>query len=88
MASFRICFKPSVEKDLRRLPADIVSRSMEKIEQLESEPFPPQSIKISGSERLHRLRVGDYRIIYEVDIKDKLIAIHYIRPRNVAYRNL
>jgi len=40
MASFRICFKPSVEKDLRRLPAEIVSRSMEKIEQLESEPFP------------------------------------------------
>ncbi len=88
MASFRIDFKPSVEKDLRRLPVEIISRSMEKIAQLEFEPFPPQSIKISGSERLHRLRVGDYRIIYEVDIKEKAIAIHYIRPRSIVYRNL
>ncbi len=48
MASFRIDFKPSVEKDLRRLPAEIISRSMEKIEKLEFEPFPPQSIKYLG----------------------------------------
>lgn len=88
MASFRIDFKPSVEKDLRRLPADIISRSMEKIENLESEPFPPQSIKVFGSERLHRLRVGDYRIIYEVDAVEKVITIHYIRPRSIVYRNL
>ena len=40
MASFRIDFKPSVEKDLRRLPAEIITRSMEKIDHLESDPFP------------------------------------------------
>ena len=39
-------------------------------------------------ERLHRLRVGDYRIIYEVDAKEKVVTIHYIRPRSVVYRNL
>jgi mRNA interferase RelE/StbE len=88
MASFRIDFKPSVEKDLRRLPAEIITRSMEKIDHLESEPFPPQSIKVSGSEKLHRLRVGDYRIIYEVDAVEKVITIHYIRPRSIVYRNL
>ena len=88
MAPFRIDFKPSVEKDLRRLPAEIISRSMEKIENLEFEPFPPKSIKVSGSERLHRLRVGDYRIIYEVDAVKKVITIHYIRPRSIVYRNL
>ena len=88
MASFKIDFKPSVEKDLRHLPAEIISRSMEKIAELEFEPFPPQSIKVSGSERLHRLRVGDYRIIYEVDTKEKVVTIHYIRPRSIVYRNL
>jgi mRNA-degrading endonuclease RelE of RelBE toxin-antitoxin system len=46
MASFRIDFKPSVEKDLLRLSAEIISQSMEKIDNLESEPFPPQSIKV------------------------------------------
>ncbi len=88
MASFSIVFKPSAEKDLRRLPRDIVLRAMEKIEDLKSDPFPSQSIRISGSERLYRLRVGDYRIIYEVDSKAKEITIHYIRPRSIAYRNL
>jgi mRNA interferase RelE/StbE len=88
MASFRIDFKQSVEKDLRRLPAEVISRSMEKIDSLGSEPFPPQSIKVSGSEKLYRLRVGDYRIIYEVDAVEKVITIHYIRPRSIAYRNL
>lgn len=78
MASFRIDFKPSVEKDLRRLPGEIISRSMEKIEKLEFEPFSPQSIKVSGSERLHRLRVGDYRIIYEVDAVKKVITILFL----------
>lgn len=88
MASFSLDFKPSAEKDLRHLPKDIVLRVIEKIEYLRSDPFPSQSIRISGSERLYRLRVGDYRIIYEVDPKAKEITIHYIRPRSVAYRNL
>jgi mRNA interferase RelE/StbE len=88
MASFSIDFKPSVEKDLRHLPRDIVLRAMEKIEDLKSDPFPSQSIRISGSERLYRVRVGDYRIIYEVDPKAKEITIHYIRPRSTAYLNL
>lgn len=88
MASFSIHFKPSIEKDLRHLSRDLVGRAMEKIEDLKSDPFPSQSIKIAGSERLYRLRVGDYRIIYEVDIEGREITIHYIRPRNVAYCNL
>ena len=86
MASFNIDFKPSAEKDLRHLPRDIVLRAMEKIEGLKSDPFLSQSTRISGSEKLYRLRVGDDRIIYEVDPKAKEISIHYIRPRSIAYR--
>jgi mRNA interferase RelE/StbE len=88
MVSYSIRFKSSAEKDLRRLPRDLVSRVMEKIEALRLEPFSNKSIKISGSERHYRLRIGDYRIVYEVDAKDKLITIHYIRHRSVVYRDL
>ena len=88
MASFSINVKPSAEKDLRRLTRDIILRAIEKIEGLKSDPFPSQSTRISGSERLYRLRVGDYRIIYEVDPKAKEITIHYIRLRSISYRNL
>lgn len=88
MANYSIIFKRSVEKDLRHLPRDLISRVMKKIEDLKSEPFPSQSIRISGAERLYRLQVGDYRIVYEVDSKTREITIHYVRERSVAYRSL
>jgi mRNA interferase RelE/StbE len=88
MASFSISFKPSVNKDLRRLPKSLVPRVMEKIEDLKSEPFPPQAVKIPVADRLYRLRVGDYRIVYEVEVKKKIITIHYVRNRSVVYRDL
>ena len=88
MANYSISFKRSVEKDLRHLPRDLISRVMEKIENLKSEPFPAQSIRISGAERLYRLRVGDYRIVYEVDSKRREITIHHVRDRSVVYRSL
>ena len=88
MAHFNIYFNPSAEKELRRLPKDIMQRAMEKIEDLGSEPFPSQSIRISGAERLYRLRVGDYRIVYEVDVKKEVVTIHYVRHRSVVYRDL
>ncbi|RQW80573.1 MAG: type II toxin-antitoxin system RelE/ParE family toxin [Methanothrix sp.] len=73
---------------MRHLPQDLISRVVEKIENLKSEPFPSQSIRISGAERLYRLRVGDYRIIYEVDSKTKEIIIHHVRDRSVVYRDI
>ena len=79
MANYSISFKRSVEKDLRHLPQDLIFRVMEIIESLKSEPFPSQSKRISGAERLYRLRVGDYRIIYEVDSKTMEITVHHVR---------
>ena len=88
MASYNITFKPSVEKDLRPLPKSVVARVMERIEKLKDEPFPQQVVKLSGTERLYRIRVGDYRIVYEVDTEAKQITIHYVRHRREVYRAL
>ncbi len=64
---FSLVFKPSVEKDLRSLPQKTVARVFDHAEKLQQEPFPRGSRKLSGAERLHRIRIGDYRMIYEVD---------------------
>ncbi len=88
MDFYSINFKPSVEKDLRHLSKVVVARVMAQIESLKSEPFPRQAIKVSGAERLYRIRVGDYRIVYEVDTQAKQITVHYIRHRREAYRSL
>ncbi len=88
MASYKVVFKPSVEKDLVALPKATAARAMERIEELAENPFPSQTVKLSGAERLYRIRVGDYRIIYEVDTKAQLIVIHYVRHRGDVYRSI
>jgi len=63
VAWYSLSFKPSVEKDLQSIPRTFVSRIMARIDRLPADPFPPQSAKLQGAERLYRLRVGDYRIV-------------------------
>ena len=88
MAAYNISLKPSVEKDLRPLPKSIVARVMDQIEELKTAPLPRKALKLSTAERLYRIRVGDYRIVYEVDTKAKQVLIHYVRHRRDIYRSL
>lgn len=88
MASYSLGFKPSVEKDLQSIPRAMVSRLLDRIDRLPANPTPPQSTKLQGAERLYRLRVGDYRIIYEVDREAEQITVHYVRHRRDVYRTL
>ena len=86
MASYSVVFQPSVHKDLRRLPQAVVARVMTRIEGLAADPLPPRVVKLSDAERLYRIRVGDYRIVYEVDAEARRVTIHYVRHRRDVYR--
>lgn len=88
MASYSISLKPSVEKDLRHLPKAVLARVIVRIEDLKSEPIPRQAIKLTETAGLYRIRVGDYRIVYEVDTQAKQITVHLVRHRSDAYRDL
>jgi mRNA interferase RelE/StbE len=88
MAAYKVIFKPSVEKDLRSLPKSVIARVLEHIEDLKDNPIPRQSIKLTGAEKLYRIRVGDYRVIYGVDKEAKLITVYYVRHRRDVHRKL
>lgn len=88
MVSYSITFKPSVEKDLRRLPKEVLARVIRRIEEVRADPFPPRAVKLSGTERLCRIRVGDYRIVYEVNTDAGEVTIYYVRHRREVYRAL
>jgi mRNA interferase RelE/StbE len=88
MESFEIRFQPSVEKDFRSLPKEVATRVMSRISALRNNPFPPGAIKLSGTARHYRIRVGDYRIVYDVDTAAKILTIHYVRHRKTVYRGL
>jgi mRNA interferase RelE/StbE len=88
MGVYNLFQKPSVEKDFRKIPSAIARTIFKKIEQLAVQPIPPQAIKLTGADRFYRIRVGDYRIIYEVDHSELRITVHYVRHRRDVYRSL
>ncbi|MFQ6084123.1 MAG: type II toxin-antitoxin system RelE/ParE family toxin [Candidatus Aminicenantia bacterium] len=88
MGSFKVKLKPSAEKDLRKISPDRLEILRREIDKLADNPFPHKCRKLSGTEGLLRHRIGDYRIIYEVNIKKKIVIIYYIRHRKEAYRNV
>jgi mRNA interferase RelE/StbE len=63
--AFRIEWKKSTRKDLRKLPSATADKIIEAVEGLAENPFPHGVEKLSGSEHAYRIRLGDYRIVYE-----------------------
>ena len=88
MASYKIIFKPSTQKDLAALPQSVAARVFKRIEALKDDPFPRQSIKLAGTEQLYRIRIGHYRVIYGINKNAKEVVIHYVRHRRDAYRRI
>jgi mRNA interferase RelE/StbE len=88
MESYEIQFQPSVRKDLRKLSPDNVGRVLAKIETLTNEPFPPQAIQLKGGNQLYRIRIGDYRVVYGVDVSAGYVLIYHIKHRREVYRDL
>jgi mRNA interferase RelE/StbE len=66
MEPFSIEWRSSTSKDIRGLPRQDVARIIAAIGQLAGDPLPHGCHKLAGSERTSRLRIGDYRVIYEV----------------------
>jgi mRNA interferase RelE/StbE len=86
MASFEIRWHTSTKKDLRAIPKSEVSRIVSAVEQLAVDPFPFGSQKLSGSERSYRIRIGDYRVVYEVLREVRIVDIQRVRHRRDVYR--
>ena len=84
--AFHIEWKKSTRKDLRKLPAAIVGRIVEAVADLAENPFPHGVEKLSGSEHAYRIRLGEYRIVYEAVVESKLIEIQRVRHRKDVYR--
>ncbi|OQX89315.1 MAG: hypothetical protein B6D65_03755 [candidate division Zixibacteria bacterium 4484_93] len=56
------------------------------VESLANNPYPPRRRKLRGSRRDYRIRVGDYRVIYRVDVRHTVVTIYHVRHRGEAYR--
>jgi mRNA interferase RelE/StbE len=86
MADYGITFARSARRELEALDASIVRRVISRIDGLAQDPRPSGSRKLHGEQRLWRIRIGDYRVIYSVDDKQRIVDIVRIRHRREAYR--
>ena len=83
---YKLIIQKSARKELDNIPDPFYLRIDEAILSLRKNPYPfPQSKELKGEDK-HRLRVGDFRVVYMVDEKQKVIAIYRIRHRKDVYR--
>ena len=85
MESYRLSFKRSVTKDFRSIPQEDVRRILLRIDALALEPRPQGCQKLTGKER-YRVRVGRYRIVYEIRDEVLLVIVVAVAHRKGVYR--
>jgi mRNA interferase RelE/StbE len=84
--AWTVVIEAPARKALRRLPGTVRERILRALIALEVNPFAGDVKKLSGTEQLWRLRVGDYRIVYEIDKGRPTVLVIRIADRREAYR--
>lgn len=85
MERYRIEFAKSVRKDFRKIARADVARILKVIDKLEFDPRPPSCKKLTESE-LYRVRVGSYRVVYEIFELRLVVLIVKVGNRKDVYR--
>lgn len=73
------------ERELRRLDRAVKNRVVESILALASNPRPPGCVKVRSEENLWRIRVGDWRVGYEIDDESQQVVVIRIGHRSEFY---
>ena len=86
MSLYDVRLMPSAQKDLDAFSGKLLSKIEDVILGLYKEPRPHQSKKLRGGRSSWRIRMGDYRILYEIDDSHKIVTIYRIAHRREVYR--
>jgi mRNA interferase RelE/StbE len=81
-----VSIERTAQRDLKDLPSQIFRRIILHVQALAQNPRPPGCHKITGSKSDWRIRIGDYRVIYEIDDKAKVVRVMRVRHRREVYR--
>jgi mRNA interferase RelE/StbE len=83
---YAIIIKPSAVKSLDKPPRPIRRRVLDAFEELRTNPRPAGCVKLAGDENLWRIRVGDYRVVYEIHDNLLVVLVLSIAHRKDIYR--
>ena len=83
--AYTVHLERRAERELRRLPPEVIRRIDAMIYRLANNPRPDGAVKLSGQvDSRWRVRVGDYRILYRIE--GRSVDIYRIKHRRDAYR--
>lgn len=85
MQTYKTSLSIAARKELDRLDHSLQSRIVKKLKALESNPRPHGAIKMTGISSW-RIRVGDYRIIYDIEDQQLIVIVIKIGHRREIYR--
>lgn len=84
---YTITFKKKAEKELRKIPVNMLTKVAAAIDELAEEPRPNGSKKLKGSEEeLWRIRIGVYRVIYHIEDEIRIVNVRKVGHRKDIYR--
>ena len=86
MRKYAVHFKPSVDRQLQRLPVSTQKRIVGEVAALGENPRPAGVAKLAGTDTLWRIRVGDYRVIYEIHDTRLIVLVLRVAHRKDVYR--
>jgi mRNA interferase RelE/StbE len=83
---YRVLLERTAEKDLASLSSEIHDRVIAAIQALANNPRPHGCRKLAGRKNDWRIRVGDYRVIYEIANEIRIVRVNRVRHRREVYR--
>ena len=86
MGTYRIEWKRSALRELKRLDRQVVPRIVAAIDSLSAQPLPLGVGKLQGSQRTYRIRIGSYRVIYKLYQSRLVVEVVRVRHRKDVYR--
>ncbi|QHG18284.1 type II toxin-antitoxin system RelE/ParE family toxin [Nostoc sp. ATCC 53789] len=85
--SYEVKFSRGAKKQFRKLPIDVQQRIQTKINDLAIEPRPNGVKKLQGDDNSYRIRVGDYRVVYEIDDDVLIVTVIKVKHRSEIYKD-
>ena len=86
MADYAVVFARSARKELQNLDPQVARRILKRIEALVGNPRPSGVAKLEGASDLWRIRVGDWRVVYRILDRERLVDVIAVRHRREVYR--
>lgn len=83
---YRVLLERAAEKDLSRLSSEAHERVIAAIQELATNPRPPGCRRLTGTKKDWRIRVGDYRVVYEIADTIRIVRVNRVRHRREVYR--